>query len=177
MAQRIRDKALNRTMRGVLFTASTSAPIGRGRAHRTRRGRTVGFGAGIGLIIALGVVLAMPTTYVATADLHMRPGSSFHIPSFAAYSPRAQLYGALGPGDRRATVSLTAAGSSPRRARRLLRSDVTRYATQAPVESATITTRESPRSIRDLLLGLIAGALLALAYTVTIQRWRGSSSW
>ncbi len=127
-------------------------------------------------MISLALVIVMPARYVATADVQMRPGSSFQVPNVASYTPRAQLYGALGPQQRRAVVAFSTAAGSRRGARLLARAQVSRYAKRAPVQSVTIETRASPRAVRDVLLGLIAGALIALAYTITIQRWRGSFS-
>lgn len=164
-------------MRSVLFTASGAGPARRHRGQRERSGRrTVAAGALAGLVISLALVLAMPTRYVATASVQMQPGSSFQIPQDASYTPRAQLYGALGPRQQRAVVALSASAGSRGRARALVASRVSRYAKLAPVKSTTIEIHASPRPLRDVLLGLIAGALVALAYAITIQRWRGSLS-
>ena len=171
-------------MRGVLFTASgadRARRSGRSRRHRgvrrLRGRRIIAAGAVAGFVISLGMVIVMPTRYVATANVEMRPGSSFQIPDGAAYTPRAQLYGALGPRRQRAVVALSASAGSRRRARLLAEAKVSRYAKLAPVQSATIAIRTSPRSLRDVLLGLVAGALVALAYAITIRRWRGSFNW
>jgi hypothetical protein len=171
-------------MRGVLFTASGADPARRARRPRRHRGvrrlrgrRIIAVGLVAGFVISLMTVIVMPTRYVATASVQMRPGSSFQIPKDASYTPRAQLYGSLGPRQQRAVVALSATAGSRRRARMLAEGKVSRYAKLAPVQSATIEIHASPRSVRDVLLGLIAGAFVALAYTITIQRWRGSFNW
>ncbi|HEX3801744.1 MAG TPA: hypothetical protein VHV75_02790 [Solirubrobacteraceae bacterium] len=87
--------------------------------------RWIALGALLGLVIALGLALAMPTEYV----------SSDYIP--APRGQRVAVYGALAP--------------------------------YAPRALSRATVQKSPRTGRDALLGLIAGALVA-GVLVTVGR-------
>lgn len=84
--------------------------------------RVVALGALIGLLIALGFTLAMPTRQLRGVEIPARPGQ------------RVAVYGALQP--------------------------------YAPRALSRVSLQRSPRTVRDALLGLIAGGLVAGAFAV-----------
>ncbi len=136
----------------------------------------IAIGALAGLVIVLLLTLVMPSRYVATAHVRMRPGSSFSVPSDAGYIPRAQLYGAVGPRQQPAMLTFTATAATGGQALRRVSIRVRHFARNAPVQSGAITIERSPRMLRDVALGVIAGALLALAVT-TITRPLPPTRW
>jgi hypothetical protein len=83
--------------------------------------RWVAAGCVIGVVIALGFTLAMPTRYVRTVSIA------------APHGKRMPVYGALQP--------------------------------FAPRSLSVVKLEKSPRIVRDTLLGLIAGGLVALTIT------------
>lgn len=132
--------------------------------------RRAAAGALTGLVVALLITVLMPTRYTATAVADL--GGSHRVVSVrgASYSPPAQLYGALGPG--RTPATLTFHATAPTRALALARLG------RIDPGGGELTVARSPDRLRDVLLGLIAGALVALAVSsVAAARWRGSSSW
>ena len=95
------------------------------RRGRRRSARWIAPGAAVGLAVALGFALAMPTRRVTTVE----------IP--APHGQRVAVYGALQP--------------------------------YAPTALSRPTMHTSPRTVRDALLGLIAGGLAAAALLTAAQ--------
>jgi ABC-type nitrate/sulfonate/bicarbonate transport system permease component len=91
--------------------------------------RWIALGALLGLVLALGFALAMPTKHTRSAFLPAPNGRPVAV------------YGALAP--------------------------------YAPRHLSVATVQESPRTVRDALLGLIAGALVSVAL-LTVGRQRAS---
>lgn len=140
--------------------------------------RWAAIGAVLGFAVSLALTLVMPVRYTATVVV---AASGSHAPSLtraAAYTPPAQLYGALGPGE--APGTLTFIATAPTRSLALARVAAALPGGHGRRVSASVV--HSPHMLRDLLLGLVAGALMALALNCvrpmpTPRRWRGSSSW
>jgi len=127
-------------------------------------------GALAGFVVAFALTLAMPVRYSAKATITLHAGAPASLPRGVTYTPSAQLYGPLGP--RRAPATLSATVSAPTRALALER------ARRALPQAGRVTIRRSPERLRDLLLGLLAGGLLALALAaLSTNKWRGYSSW
>ncbi len=136
----------------------------------------IAIGALAGLVMALLLTLAIPGRYTATAHVLLRSGSRFSVPPDASYTPRAQLYGATGPGKQRAIVTFAATAATRGEALRRVSRRVRDLARGAPVESGAVTVERSPRRLRDVALGAIAGALLALAL-ISVTRPAPRTQW
>jgi hypothetical protein len=148
-----------------------------------RIGRTSVVGALLGLLAALGCVIAMPSHYFATASLALPARIRVEAPADAKLTPRAQLYGALGPGRTPATLAFTAVGDSGDQASARAAAEERRWRAGYPAArslragqaSAALRIGHSPRAVRDVLLGLTAGLLVAFALATVGRRPRSGA--
>jgi hypothetical protein len=159
-----------------LLPARSPSPLrhqmGRVPARRVRsrpaRGAIVAAAAALGPVIALSIALALPVRYRATVTLALPKAARVHVPAGPAFTAQAQLYGALGPGMASATLSFSATRPTPAPARAWATGAAPGGHSHAEATLRSHTTippsvvAKSPRTLRDALLGLLAGLLIGV---------------